>query len=390
MGCIRIDRDVTARFHRRPNCVSAAMPASQWPQEERRAGWLAKRARSLRWRITLALCASLAIHLATLVGLSIPEAEHVELGEGPPLVAHILPLAPAAAPEARAVAAHPRRSAKPTPKAPTAARPAPLPVDTVVPAPLPTEPVVPAAPPGNAAATEDARARTDAARPEPELNERPAEPPIAFPERIELEFDIAKNDKEGTVGRVVHRFERDGAHYVIRSVSTAAGIAALFVTGRYVQESRGVLTPQGFQPEQFVVRRGRVERSESTAFDWPSSRATVSADGNSREWLLQPGAQDQLSYLHQLSFLVADPSLASVMVTNGRRFYNAKIEILGRETIATGLGPVNALRVRSQPEGESRMDVWLATDYGNLPVKVRVRDRRGEELEQVLTAMKVK
>jgi hypothetical protein len=370
--------------------MSAATPALQPPQGEHRAAWLAKRTRSLRWRITLALLASLAIHLATLAGLAIREMEHVESSESPPLVAHILPLAPIAAPEAKAVAAHPERRAKPIPKAAAAALPAPLPVEPVVPAPFPADPVVSALPPEKTAAVDEAPARADPAKLEPPVSGRPAEPSIVFPERIELEFDVAKNANEATVGRVVHRLERDGAHYVIHSVSEAVGIAALFATGRYVQESRGTLTQLGFQPEQFVVRRGRVERSESAAFDWASSRAMLSAGGTTSEWVLQAGAQDQLSYLHQLSFLISDPSLATVMVTNGRRFYTAKIEILGRETVATGLGPVSTLRVRSQLEGESRMDVWLAPDYGNLPVKVRVRDRRGEEFEQVLTVMKVK
>jgi hypothetical protein len=76
-------------------------------------------------------------------------------------------------------------------------------------------------------------------------------------------------------------------------------------------------------------------------------------------------------------------------VTNGRRFFRASLEIVGRETVVTGMGPVNALQVRSQLEGESRIEVWLAPDYGNLPVKLRVRDHRGEEFEQVLAAMKV-
>jgi hypothetical protein len=78
-----------------------------------------------------------------------------------------------------------------------------------------------------------------------------------------------------------------------------------------------------------------------------------------------------------------------LMVTNGRRFFNASLEVVGRDTVATGLGPVSALQVRSQLEGESRIEVWIAPDYGNLPVKLRVRDRRGEEFEQVLAAMKV-
>ena len=343
------------------------------------------RARSRRWRFTLAFLASLALHLATLAALSIPEIAHVERSESQPLAARIAPLAPVAAPvapEAKATPARPKRQPRP--------KPLPGAVTAALPAPLPAEPVEAASPPAEApAAVAEPQARAEPAQSEPAASARPAEPPIAFPERIELEFDIARNADEAPMGRVTHRFERDGARYVIHSVSAAAGLAALFATGRYVQESRGTLTAQGLQPEQFVVRRGRTERTESAAFDWASARATLSAGGASKEWILQAGAQDQLSYLHQLSFLIADPSLPTVTVTNGRRFFTARIEIKGWESVATGLGPVRALHVQSQLEGESRIDFWLAPDYGNLPVKLRVRNQRGEEFEQVLTALKV-
>ncbi|HUN67386.1 MAG TPA: DUF3108 domain-containing protein [Burkholderiales bacterium] len=345
---------------------------------------------SLHRRVTLALLVSLAIHLATLAGLNL-RFEHLELSETSPLAVRILPLAPLAEPETRTAPARLKRALKPLPKAVAAApAPAPMPSEPMAPAPSPAESTASAPAVESAAPAGPIQARAAPATPETGVSGRAGEPPVAFPERIELQFDIAKNDKEGTVGRIVHRFEREGTHYAIQSVSTAAGIAALFATGRYVQESRGILTPQGLQPEQFVVRRGRVERSESAAFDWAASRATVSADGNVKEWSLEEGAQDQLSYLHQLSFLIADAPLPTVMVTNGRRFYSVKIEILGNETVATGLGPVNTLRVRGQLEGKSRIDVWLAPDYGNLPVKVRIRDHRGDELEQVLTAMRIK
>ena len=309
------------------------------------------------------------------------EFEHIERSESLPLTARIapLPLASVAASKAEAAAARPNRKSKPLPKA------------AALPAPLPDEPAAPAAPPAETKpAADEAQVRAEPAKPEPAVSGGAAQPPIVFPERIELEFDIAKSANEAPVGRVIHRFERDGARYMIQSVTAAVGISALFATGRYVQESRGMLTPQGLQPEQFVVRRGRAERTESAAFDWVSSRATLSAGGAIKEWTLQTGAQDQLSYLHQLSFLIADPSPPTVTVTNGRRFYDAKIEILGWETVATGLGSISALRVRSHLQGESRIDFWLAPDYGNLPVKVLIRNQRGEELEQVLTALKVK
>ncbi len=334
---------------------------------------------SQRSRVILALLVSLAIHAAMLVALAVVDLEYIEPSDSPPLAAHLVPLAPVAA-TTPATPVRPKRKPRPAPE--SAAVPPPQ---------SSSEAAAPVAPPAEkAAAADEGQARAEPPVPEPPASERPADPAIAFPERIELEFDIARNANEAPLGRVVHRFERDGARYTIQSVTSAVGIAKLFTSGRYVQESRGLLTPQGLQPEQFVVRRGRNERTESAAFDWAGSRAMLTASGATRESPLQAGAQDQLSYLHQLSFLIADPSLPAVSVTNGRRFYRVKLEILGWETVVTGMGSASALHVRSQFEGESRIDYWLAPDYANLPVKVRVRDKRGDEFEQVLTAMKVK
>lgn len=377
--------------------MNAAAPALRIAPEEARRGWLGARAGVWRRRFALALLASLIAHLVLLSGIGIPEIEHVERSEGPPLAARIAPLAPVAGPETarpEASAPSPAKAAKPrarrAPKAahePRLAMPREQPPETAAPAPA-EEPAAAAqegGAPGKGDATQQAAAPAPAV---PQAAEAPPAETIPFPERIELEFDVAKSADHAPVGRVVHRFERDGARYLIQSVTAAAGIAVLFISARYVQESRGTLTAQGLRPEQFTVRRGRNERTESAAFDWANARATVSAGGASREWTLQAGAQDQLSLLHQLSFLIASPP-PFVMVTNGRRFFKASLEIVGRETVATGMGPVSALQVRSRLEGESSMQVWLAPDLGNLPVKLRVRDHRGEEFEQVLAAMKV-
>ena len=43
------------------------------------------------------------------------------------------------------------------------------------------------------------------------------------------------------IGRVVHRFERDGMKYLIRSTMEATGLGALFASGKFVQESQGLI-----------------------------------------------------------------------------------------------------------------------------------------------------
>lgn len=335
-----------------------------------------------RKHLLLALLASIIAHALLLAGFSLPEFESAEDHVSTPLVARIAPLAVSEAP------AKPRPLPKPRARKRATAQlasenPIATTVSSVEPAPEPA---------GISADASTSGGETPQASSAPVALSAAAKPPpvesIPFPSRILLEFDVAKGPDQAPMGRVTHYFERDGTHYLIRSVTKATGLAALFVTGRYVQESRGTLSAVGLRPEHFSVRRGRVEKVESTDFDWSSARATVSADGHSHSWNLRPGAQDQLSVLHQMSLMI-DALPVGMMVTNGRRFFDMNIEIVGRDWVTTGIGLVPAVHLRGQREGGLRLDVWLAPKYGNLPVKVRFQDRRGEEFEQVLAEMKV-
>ena len=65
--------------------------------------------------------------------------------------------------------------------------------------------------------------------------------------------------------------------------------------------------------------------------------------------------------------------------------------MVGKEMFETDLGPIGAVHFRnSSGDGGFRFEVWLAPDYGNLPVKIRLRDNRGEDAEQVLANMKIR
>ncbi|MEJ2173536.1 MAG: DUF3108 domain-containing protein [bacterium] len=212
----------------------------------------------------------------------------------------------------------------------------------------------------------------------------------AFPRALELEYSVLEAEGQTVLGWLVYRFERDGEHYRIRTVIDAIGIASFFIKGRYLQRSEGRLTAGGFQPETFMVRRGRRERVERAHFDWQALRVTLINEKGSREVALQAGAQDQLSALHQIAFLMESGAPPALQVTNGRRMETARIEVLGRETVTTELGPMATVRVRSDLGGGVVVQLWLAPDYGYLPARLRLRDKRGREAEQVLASMKVK
>lgn len=347
---------------------------------EQRTGWAGEFQRSLRRRVGLTLALSFALHILFTSGIDWTEIFHADKAEGPPLRARIAPLKPVAAAEPVAKPVAPKPRPRPAPKLPQAAE-AVLP-----PTPEPAPPVVQPPPP-----VELPKPEPPAPEPEPVKEAPVAEAPIAFPERIELEFNLTKGVDGAPVGRVVHRFERDGGRYLIRSTTEATGFGGLFASGKFVQESTGTITARGLRPDRFVVQRGRVDRNETATFDWETSKAALTAGGNTREWALRPGAQDMLSFIHQLSFIVGDAKPPAVWVTTARKFDSIRIEVVGKETVETDLGPIGAIHFRNQSADNSvRFEVWLAPDYGNLPVKIRLRDNRGEEAEQVLANMKIR
>jgi hypothetical protein len=212
----------------------------------------------------------------------------------------------------------------------------------------------------------------------------------AFPQALELEYSVLEAERQTVLGWLVYRFERDGERYRIRTEIDAIGVASFFIKGRYLQRSEGRLTAGGFQPDAFMVRRGSRERVERARFDWQALRATLTDAKGSREVALQAGAQDQLSALHQIAFLMESGAPPALQVTNGRDMETARIEVVGRETVSTELGPMETVRVRSDLGGGVIVQLWLAPDFGYLPARLRLRDKRGREAEQVLASMKVK
>ncbi len=360
--------------------------------------WARVERRALLRRIVWAGMLSAVAHVGILAVIELPEAEPLPRADWPhvdvrfaslrPEAATQKPAADAAAaltPEVFDAAAAPRRKAaaekkitqaraKTAPVAATPAQPQPRIIQAEY---LP----VPPGPDGDdlassGAATNAASAAQAVAR--------------MFPQALELEYSVLEAEGRTVLGWLVYRFERDGERYRIRTAIDAIGVASFFIKGRYLQRSEGRQTADGFQPETFMVRRGRRERVERAHFDWQALRATLTDEKGSREVALQAGAQDQLSALHQIAFLMESGAPPALQVTDGRHMQTARIEVVGRETVTTELGPMETVRVRSDLGRGVIVQLWLAPDFGYLPARLRLRDKRGREAEQVLASMKVK
>jgi hypothetical protein len=368
--------------------------------------WARTERRALLRRVAWAGMLSAVAHVATLAVIELPEP--LPRADWAPVDVRFASLTPqsvvdrsaaeapsraGSAPEVfDAAAAAPRKNA-PTKKEVTQSRPKPAPRRVKRPSP-PAQPKIimaehqpmPPGPDGEDPASSDAA--THAASRAPSSAAQAVA--RAFPRALELEYSVLEAEGQTVLGWLVYRFERDGERYRIRTAIDAIGVASFFIKGRYLQRSEGRLTAGGFQPETFMVRRGRRERVERASFDWRALRATLTDENGSREVALQDGAQDQLSALHQIAFLMESGAPPALQVTDGRRMETARIEVVGRETVTTELGPMQTVRVRSDLGGGVIVQLWLAPDYGYLPARLRLRDKRGREAEQVLASMKVK
>ena len=114
----------------------------------------------------------------------------------------------------------------------------------------------------------------------------------------------------------------DGERYTLTSVAGATGLAGVFYRGRFVQTSRGRITPRGLVPEEFWDQRG--DKRSSARFDAASGTLTLNpAKGAPRHFAYQGDVQDALSLFFQLALTAPPPDgQLAYTVFNGKKLRN--------------------------------------------------------------------
>lgn len=302
-------------------------------------------------------------------------------------------LAPAAISEAKVALetrpphARPRPRPWPLPKA-AGVEPPPSPTPVVTPAPEPepvqrVEEVNVSEPPGPAAPLA-------VAQPSAIPAVQPAPDPLPVPARARMEFVLLKGVDGFRVGHAVFRWRSDGERYTMSSLTEATGIVSLFVSGELRLESQGDLTRDGLRPRLFWVQRGDAQKTEIVHFNWDEGAAWITSHQGTRMEKVEPGSQDQLSFIFQFPFVRRSEDGFEFNVVTGRKIDRYRYRIVGEEELKTESGVYRTLRVRRQ-EGEDKRgaEAWLALDHFYLPVKIRLIEKDGGVLEQVITGMSV-
>lgn len=215
----------------------------------------------------------------------------------------------------------------------------------------------------------------------------------SLPPSTEQRYRVYYGDmsRDLVVAEIDYRLDNRGDTYEVGTRGKAVGMVALFYSGVLLQTSTGRVGANGLLPERYSERRGkRPER----AIRFDHARGKMIGLGTPAEVDLVPGTQDRLSVFYQVGLLVrGNPGLVepghhfTMPLASMKEIDKASFKAVGPEPVETARGAVPAVRLTARNEADPddpTIDVWLGTDLSMLPARIRVSEKDGKVIDQVL------
>lgn len=184
------------------------------------------------------------------------------------------------------------------------------------------------------------------------------------------------------VARMERRLERTEAGYVLVSISEASGLARLFNDDRLEERSTLIEDAGRLRVARYdYLRTGDKKKQRQVEFAPERHLITGLRDGRSWEVTLAPDQQrvfDRHAYQLFISLEVAKgvQTLHYPIADNGR-LKTLAFRRVGREQMRVSGREVETLKLERDVEGPEGTEIWLAEDFGYLPVRVVLRDGDG-------------
>ena len=213
---------------------------------------------------------------------------------------------------------------------------------------------------------------------------------IELPHAGTITYALYYGTDKFSVGRSVQTWTIDGSSYRLTSFSETTGLASLFRPYQYAYVSEGRVEASGLRPLTFHVRRGREGERQATArFDWTKGELTFGPIDTLRKVPLQAGTFDFLSFIYQLAMTQLTPGRMHLVITTGTKVNTYALEVGAEESVELPIGWRRAIPVKQvRIPGEESIQLWLAAEQPQLPIRIRFLDREGRmSVEQV--AMKI-
>lgn len=199
---------------------------------------------------------------------------------------------------------------------------------------------------------------------------------------VETEFEVKRGTDASAAGatKTVFNIDADG-HYSIISTTKAKGLASLFFSN-LTMKSEGSVTENGLKPDFYSYQySGDQSKIQSASFFWSDRIIIMRSAKGEKTAPLTTGTQDFLSFMYQFMF---SPPLENteITMTNGKRLSTYTYSFTGEERITTKIGELNTIHLLKQGDDEEKTELWLATDYQYLPIKIRKTEKDGSVIEQ--------
>jgi len=214
------------------------------------------------------------------------------------------------------------------------------------------------------------------------------------PTHVESEYLITASGGI-TIGRAKASFTRTGDTYSIKSETRSDGALKVFLDDQFTSESSGRVDQDGLKPLEYSERRAKDNKRDfKSTFNWNNNVVhTVVHDEPSDAWF-PPGTQDPLSLYYQFMHMKLGETL-TIPLSDRRKVTAYTYKLMDEARIATPAGEFDTRHYQRIPpeqlvptdKKEPRVEVWLAKDRYNFPVRVTIDDPRGYRLEQSLVAL---
>jgi hypothetical protein len=201
-----------------------------------------------------------------------------------------------------------------------------------------------------------------------------AEPPA----RIEITFVASRNDSP--MAEIVERLEYAGGNYALTETWKGKGMYALLGSARRV--SQGTIEKNVLRPREFFDERSGRDTARAW-FDWKAQTLTMQYKGNKGTEPLPPNAQDRLSFLLALSLLPGNAKTASYSIADGKGLSRHTYRVVGRERVRIPVGEFEAVKVARDSDNNESAELWLAPQYGHIPLRLLVIEKNGDRFDQV-------
>lgn len=216
----------------------------------------------------------------------------------------------------------------------------------------------------------------------------PYEEPKALPppKYVETEFEVKRIGFGSGKARYRFDFIAEEGRYSLHSEVQALGLASLAFSGKRLETSVGKINENGLQPESYRYEiSNKPEKFQAADFDWENHKLKLSTAKSSVTLDLPEATQDFLSFMYQFMF-VPPLNRMELSLTNGKTLRNINYLFVSEGQLATKLGDLNAIHVaKSSGDADEKTEVWLATDYRFIPIKILKIAKDGSGYELLVT-----